>query len=335
MEVDVAATAMMSSDVVQIEADGDEVMVGQMFCVGEDVQGRWSDSARMLSSVMRDGPCVAFERTTFVRAQTPECRPRHARPDEPAVVLGVAARRRKATGADFPISRPEEEHERDAGLNPKHRWIIDGRDRRIIRTRSRIGRRIEMEAQQAVPGTLSWRLSSHPITLLTFLAFRISSVVVYFFGLWVSSSMVMIFIITILLLAADFYYLKNIAGRRLVGLRWWNEVHVQTGDSKWVFESSEPGTKVVNATDSRFFWLSLYVQPLLWILLAVLAVVRLQFLWLPLVAIALVLTIMNTLAFSRCDKFSQASNLAGSALGTTNLAGSIATSLAGRWFSRG
>ncbi|KAG5977992.1 Golgi apparatus membrane protein tvp23, partial [Claviceps digitariae] len=93
----------------------------------------------------------------------------------------------------------------------------------------------------------------------------------------------MIFIITILLLAADFYYLKNIAGRRLVGLRWWNEVDVQTGDSKWVFESSEPGTKVVNATDSRFFWLSLYVQPLLWILLAVLAVVRLQFLWLPLV----------------------------------------------------
>ncbi|KAG5977991.1 Golgi apparatus membrane protein tvp23 [Claviceps digitariae] len=45
-----------------------------------------------------------------------------------------------------------------------------------------------MEAQQPTPGTLSWRLSSHPITLLTFLAFRISSVVVYFFGLWVSSS---------------------------------------------------------------------------------------------------------------------------------------------------
>ncbi|EFY90235.1 Golgi apparatus membrane protein tvp-23 [Metarhizium acridum CQMa 102] len=145
---------------------------------------------------------------------------------------------------------------------------------------------------------------------------------------------IMIFIITILLLAADFYYLKNIAGRRLVGLRWWNEVDPQTGESKWVFESSEPGTKVVNATDSRFFWLSLYVQPLLWILLAVLAIVRLQFLWLPLVIIALVLTIMNTLAFSRCDKFSQASNLAGSALGTTNLAGSIATNLAGRWFSR-
>ena len=52
------------------------------------------------------------------------------------------------------------------------------------------------------------------------------------------------------------------------------------------------------------------------------------------VVIALVLTIMNTLAFSRCDKFSQASNLAGS-FGTTNLAGSIMSNMAGRWFSRG
>lgn len=184
-------------------------------------------------------------------------------------------------------------------------------------------------------GSLSWRLSSHPITLLTFLGFRISSVLVYFLGLWIIQSMIMIFIITILLLAADFYYLKNIAGRRLVGLRWWNEVDPASGESKWVFESSEPGTKTVNPTDSRFFWLALYVQPVLWTLLAVFAVVRLQFLWLPLVIIALVLTIMNTLAFSRCDKFSHASNMAGSALYSGGLAGNIASNMVGRLFNRG
>lgn len=93
----------------------------------------------------------------------------------------------------------------------------------------------------------------------------------------------MIFIITMLLLAADFYYSKNIAGRRLVGLRWWNEVEPQTGDSKWVFESSEPGTKVINPTDSRFFWLAMYIQPVIWVLMAVVALFKLQFLWLPLV----------------------------------------------------
>lgn len=99
----------------------------------------------------------------------------------------------------------------------------------------------------------------------------------------------MIFIITILLLAADFYYLKNIAGRRLVGLRWWNEVDPNTGDSHWVFESSEPGTKVINATDSRFFWLAIYAQPLLWILLAVVALFSFKFIWLPLVGAFLLL----------------------------------------------
>ncbi|TDZ22312.1 Golgi apparatus membrane protein TVP23 [Colletotrichum sidae] len=189
--------------------------------------------------------------------------------------------------------------------------------------------------QQEASGSLSWRLSSHPITLLTFLAFRISSVLVYFLGLWIIKSMIMIFIITILLLAADFYYLKNIAGRRLVGLRWWNEVDPQTGDSQWVFESSEPGTKTVNPTDSRFFWLALYVQPGFWVLLAIFALVRLQFLWLPLVVIALVLTIMNAMAFSRCDKFSHASNIAGSALYSGGLAGSIASNMVGRLFNRG
>lgn len=50
----------------------------------------------------------------------------------------------------------------------------------------------------------------------------------------------LIFIIVILLLAADFYYCKNIAGRRLVGLRWWNETSTDnTGESIWVFESPD------------------------------------------------------------------------------------------------
>ena len=92
-----------------------------------------------------------------------------------------------------------------------------------------------------------------------------------------------------MLLAADFYYLKNIAGRRLVGLRWWNEVNPQTGETRWVFESApppnEPGGRLVNATDRRFFWLALYCQPALWIILAISAIIFVfsKFVWLPLV----------------------------------------------------
>ncbi|KAI9730622.1 MAG: Golgi apparatus membrane protein tvp23 [Claussenomyces sp. TS43310] len=194
---------------------------------------------------------------------------------------------------------------------------------------------MEQPQAQARPGDLSWRLSSHPITLLWFLGFRISSLVVYLLGILFTDSFVLLFIIIILILAADFYYLKNIAGRRLVGLRWWNEVDPETGDSQWVFESSDPATKIINATDSRFFWMALYVQPLLWVALAIVAIVRLEPLWLTLIVVALGLTVTNTLAFSRCDKFGQASNLAGSALSTGGLAGNIAGGLVSRLFRGG
>ena len=113
-----------------------------------------------------------------------------------------------------------------------------------------------------------------------------ASLLVYLLGMLFTENFVLIFIITIILLAMDFYYLKNIAGRRLVGLRWWNEV-ASSGDSHWVFESApqpnEPGGKTVTATDKRFFWMALYVQPALWIALAILALVRLRFIWLTLV----------------------------------------------------
>lgn len=52
------------------------------------------------------------------------------------------------------------------------------------------------------------------------------------------------------------------------------------------------------------------------------------------IAIALSLTITNALAFSRCDKFGHASNLAGSALSTGGLAGNMASGIIGRFFSR-
>lgn len=95
---------------------------------------------------------------------------------------------------------------------------------------------------------------------------------------------VLVFILTLLLLSADFYYLKNIAGRRLVGLRWWNEVNTSSGDSHWVFESSDPSVRTISATDKRFFWLSLYVTPALWVGLAILAIVRfIGIIWLSLV----------------------------------------------------
>ena len=165
------------------------------------------------------------------------------------------------------------------------------------------------DISQPTPGKFDWRLSAHPITFVTFLAFRAgmflselclderstlpneyllpAGPLTYLFGVLFTDNFVLIFITTILLLAADFYYLKNIAGRRLVGLRWWNEANPSTGDSHWVFESApqpnEPGGKVVTPTDKRFFWIALYAQPAFWAALAIVAIVRFKFIWLTLV----------------------------------------------------
>lgn len=41
--------------------------------------------------------------------------------------------------------------------------------------------------------------------------------------------------ITVLLAALDFWVVKNVSGRILVGLRWWNEID-DNGESVWRFE---------------------------------------------------------------------------------------------------
>ncbi|RPA88230.1 DUF846-domain-containing protein [Ascobolus immersus RN42] len=186
-------------------------------------------------------------------------------------------------------------------------------------------------------GTLHWRLSSHPLTLLTFLGFRISPLLSYLFGLLFTDNFVLVFILTTLLLSADFYYLKNIAGRRLVALRWWNEADPNNpGSTIWVFESGAD-TRQPNATDSRFFWMSLYLTPLLWIGLAVVAVLKLNFIWLSLVVIAIILGGINGLAFSRADKFGNAEGYMGGVMGSSigrRVVGGAIGGTVGRIFGR-
>lgn len=48
-------------------------------------------------------------------------------------------------------------------------------------------------------------------------------------------SFVIIFVLTVLLAALDFWVVKNVSGRILVGLRWWNEID-DNGESVWRFE---------------------------------------------------------------------------------------------------
>lgn len=78
--------------------------------------------------------------------------------------------------------------------------------------------------------------SRHPYVTSFHLAFRVTALVTYMFCGWFSTSFIASFVAVTLLLSMDFWTVKNITGRLMVGLRWWNYVD-DDGKSHWVFES--------------------------------------------------------------------------------------------------
>jgi hypothetical protein len=97
---------------------------------------------------------------------------------------------------------------------------------------------------------------------------------------------------------------KNVSGRLMVGLRWWNEVS-ETGGSEWKFESLQEGQRGVNKHDSRTFWTVLYCTPVLWVVLGVVAFLKLNVDYLLLVVIAILLSGANLLGYLKCSKAAQ------------------------------
>lgn len=59
---------------------------------------------------------------------------------------------------------------------------------------------------------------------------------VYLFFTPFIDSFITSFVFIVLLLSADFWTVKNITGRILVGLRWWNYID-EEGNSNWIYES--------------------------------------------------------------------------------------------------
>ena len=79
----------------------------------------------------------------------------------------------------------------------------------------------------------------HPIAVCFHLLFRVTALVVYLvFPLVLSGHFIELFLTLVFLLSFDFWTVKNVSGRLLVGLRWWNKVE-QDGTSMWVFESKK------------------------------------------------------------------------------------------------
>lgn len=149
--------------------------------------------------------------------------------------------------------------------------------------------------------------SSHPFVIVFHVFFKILSLFVYIFGGWFiggdtgaekGAEFITITVICILLLAADFWVVKNVTGRLLVGLRWWNKVEEE--GTKWIFESAE-GKRSINPFDRNVFWFVLYGTPFIWIILLILGIVRLRLNWLLIVLMALTLSGANVYGYYKCS----------------------------------
>ncbi|XP_075997984.1 Golgi apparatus membrane protein TVP23 homolog A-like isoform X2 [Genypterus blacodes] len=121
----------------------------------------------------------------------------------------------------------------------------------------------------------------HPLASFFHLFFRVCAIIVYLLCDWFSKNFAPCFILIITLLSFDFWSVKNVTGRLLVGLRWWNQID-EDGKSLWVFEAKKnsQGHNIGTVAEARIFWLGLIICPLIWTFLFFTSLFALKIKWL-------------------------------------------------------
>ncbi|KAF7989636.1 hypothetical protein HCN44_008310 [Aphidius gifuensis] len=137
----------------------------------------------------------------------------------------------------------------------------------------------------------------HPHVTIFHLAFKTAALLIYLLANVLSMSFISSFVIIVLLLSLDFWTVKNITGRMMVGLRWWNYVD-DNGVSHWVYESRK--LNKVHPSESRIFWLALILSPTLWCFFFFFSLLGFNAKWLVLLAIAIVLSGSNLYGYLKC-----------------------------------
>ncbi|KAG6842506.1 Golgi apparatus membrane protein tvp23 [Blastosporella zonata] len=192
------------------------------------------------------------------------------------------------------------------------------------------------DAESGIAGI--FRQSAHPLALFFLFFFRTAAIAVYILCGWFTDNYVLSTVAVVVLLAMDFWNCRNVAGRTLVGLRFWNQVD-DDGESYWVFESRDP-SRPANPIDSKMFWIALYSFPLLWSALLIVSLLKLGFAFIPIVILALVFNFTNAIGFTYADRDAKQkwANSMGSSwglggIGGQLLAGAVKNSV-GRVFQR-
>ena len=155
-----------------------------------------------------------------------------------------------------------------------------------------------LHSQESIDFTNFLSHATNPGIVLFTLLFKTLAIVAFLVLGIFGFSDALVFIIVVILNAFDFWFVKNVSGRILVGLRWWNEVR-DDGTEVWIFESDHE--KRATSIDTTLFWTSLYIAPLFWAIFMVIELIELSLMWFLVCLISFVLTFSNTVGYYKCS----------------------------------
>jgi len=142
--------------------------------------------------------------------------------------------------------------------------------------------------------------SSHPVAAAFHLLFKVVGVLIYFLLNLTTGLKLLTFLLIILCGAFDFWTVKNITGRLLVGLRWHNEI-LDDNTEKWIFESYDEKVQL-NLFDKTLFWWTQGGMVIFWFVMTIIQLIGFDFFWATSTIICLVLNISNYIGFYKCSK---------------------------------
>ena len=157
--------------------------------------------------------------------------------------------------------------------------------------------------------------------------FRTLAILLYVFASIFFSSFITIFVVIIICLSLDFWTVKNITGRLLVGLRWWNHVD-EDGKSNWIYENRKvidtlnfyshrvisnfhlfikknngpqgASNYVESTTEATIFWSSIIICDVIWSVFLMISLLTFSFKWMTIIMVAIMLNLSNTYGFLKC-----------------------------------
>lgn len=142
--------------------------------------------------------------------------------------------------------------------------------------------------------------ATHPLLCLIHLGLKIAAVFCYLFLYLIIRSQIHTFIVVIACLSFDFWITKNVTGRILIGMRWWNGED-ETEQEGWYFESYDIKIEK-SAVDGFVFWWGMIISTGFWGIMFVVKFLGFSLFWGMLVLIGFALNMSNLYGYYLCKK---------------------------------